>query len=126
MQFVIAGMMPNPWGFRGRAPRLVTRACGDSAPWPATAAKLPPSQRRPAPLAERLERGLFELRRDLDLAHLGGEAARPPRLRCPRSTSTWSLDRWSAPNPAIVSCHRVSSGPPKVVPLPCSFPLDFG
>ena len=88
----------------GRAPRLPTPACGDLAPRPgATAAKLPPSQRRPAPLAERLERGLFKLRRDLDLAHLGGGAARPPLERAEPHLS-----------PVAVS------GPVRLVPHPMS------
>jgi hypothetical protein len=37
------------------------------------------------------ERDLLKLRRDLD----------PSRLRCLRSTATWSLNPWSAPNPSI-------------------------
>jgi len=59
----------------------------------------------------------LDLRRDLDLAHLGGGAARPLPLRCLRSRATWSLNRWSAPNPAIVSPVAVS-GPVRLMPHP--------
>ena len=37
-------------------------------------------------------------------------------LRCLRSTATGSLNRWSGSKPAIVSCHRVSPGPPSAPP----------
>ena len=118
--------MPDALGtLVGRAFRPPTPACGDLAPRPgATAAKLPPSQRRPAPLAERLERGLFKLRRDLDLAHLGGEASRPLPLALPTINSDLEFVLLGAPKPAIVS--PVAASAPVRLGCPFAVPLSFG